>query len=382
VAVVAVVLVAFWGIQQLRPKADKEKRERPPIPVLVQPAATRAVPLTLRAIGNVQAINSVAVRPQVTGPLTKVAFQQGQPVSKGQLLFEIDPRPFQASLDQAQAALARDRATAEQATSQAQRYAGLLKQGFVSAEQASQFQASAEAGAATVRADEATVENAKLQLSYTQIRSPIDGVAGGVQLTVGNLVSPTGSTPLVTINQVHPVYVSFTVPENQLAQVRKYRAEHPLTVQATPAGADKPATGTLAFQENQVDPQTGTMRLRATFPNQDGALVPGQFTDVTLQLDVQQDALTVPSAAVLQSQSGPNVFVLQPDNTVELRPVTLERQTDQWAVVSKGLQPGEQVVTDGQVSLAPGAKVVLKTSLNQPNPQGPGGADHPRKHRP
>lgn len=356
-AIAAVLVIAL--VLHLR-AAPPKKRAFPPVPVTVAAATVADVPLTLETVGSVVPTDSVAVHAQVTGQIVSIDFQQGQRVHAGQLLFAIDPRPYQAAYDQAKAQLARDTATAGQAAVESRRYAGLLKQGYVSREQAEQYAATASANAATLEADQAALENARVQLGYTRITSPIVGVAGVLQLTRGNLVRAGDTTPLVTVDRVAPIYVAFAVPENQVDALRRYAQGGALAVTALPAGASAPAQGTLSFLDNAVDPANGTLKARATFANRDGGLVPGEFVDVTVAL-AQEHALTVPVEAIVTGQEGASVFVVQPDGTARLVPVKLERTTATLAVISSGLSPGAEVVTRGQVALHPGAKVAVET---------------------
>jgi multidrug efflux system membrane fusion protein len=356
----------YWATH----RATKVEKKPPPTPaVLSALVARRPVPLEVQAIGNVEAHNSVQLRALATGEVTKVYFHEGQPVKRGQLLFTIDPGPGQAGMEQAQAALRRDNVVAANAAAEAKRYAGLLRQGFVTREQTEQLQANAAAAQATLAADRATVANARITLGYTTIKAPIDGIAGALQVNVGNLVKSADQTPLVVINQVRPIFVTFSVPEAQVDEVKRYQGSHPLAVEARPRGG-APATGTLTFLDNAVDQTTGTLKMKASFPNPDGRLVPGEYVDVLLTLAVT-DAITVPPQAVMTGQQGTFVFVIAADNTVAVRPVKVGRQTGDIAVIADGLQPGEKVVTDGQLQLVPGAKVRLREELAPPaNEQG------------
>ena len=338
-----------------------EKRQPPAAAVLYAPVVKKAVPLTLDAIGTVEASSSVLVRALATGELKHVTFKEGQPVKQGQLLFEIDPAPARAALAQAEAQLARDRVNANQARSEARRYAGLLRQGFVAREQAEQLAASANALGQTLEADEASVASARIQLGYTAIHAPIDGVVGALQVTAGNLVKAADQTPLVVIHRVHPIYVSFAVPEAQVDQVKRFQsAKHQLPVVAKPKGDGAPARGSLTFLDHAVDATTGTWKLRGTFANADERLVPGQYVDATLELDPGADTLTVPAQAIQNGQQGTFVWVIGADDTVAVRPVEVGRLAAQDAVITKGLTLGEHVVTDGQLALVPGATVKRK----------------------
>jgi multidrug efflux system membrane fusion protein len=343
------------------------------VPVTVAKVRQKNVPLNVRAIGNVEPISSVTVRPQVGGVLLRVLFSEGQEVRKGDLLFELDARPLQAQLLQAQAALARDKATAHDAEATARRYAALVKKEYVTQQQAEQAEAQAQAMRAALAADEAAVQQARLNLAYVQIRSPVTGRTGSLLVHAGNVVKALDDK-LVVIDQLQPIYVSFAVPENVLSQVRARNGAR-LPVSATPAMQDKPGgveqkaagaiapeahTGVLTFVDNAVDPGTGTIKLKATFANKDEALWPGAFVDVTLTLGEQQGAVVAPAEAVQRGQGGEYVFVVKGDLTVESRPVTVSRADQREAVIEKGLSPGETVVTDGQLRLQQGTKVEIK----------------------
>jgi multidrug efflux system membrane fusion protein len=342
----------------------KDAKGVPGVPVLVSPVIQKPMPVELRAIGNVQAYSTVVVKSLVEGTLTQAYFKEGQEVKKGDLLFTIDPRPFEVQLKQAEANLARDRAQAENARQEADRYQDLLKKEYVSQEQYEQIRATAAAYEGTLLADQAAIEQAKLQLDYCSIRSPIDGVAGTLLVYPGNLVKVNDPDhPLVTINQIRPIYVAFSVPEKDLSEIRKYRALRPLTVDATiPHSPTPPARGLLTFVDNTVNNTTGTIQLKALFPNDVKTLWPGQFVNAVLTLTTQPDAIVVPTQAVQSGQQGSYVFVVKSDQTVESRPVVVAREVSGETVIDAGLASGEQVVTDGQLRLAPGAKVEIKTA--------------------
>ncbi len=334
------------------------------VPVTVGEVVQKAVPVQLRAIGNVEAYSTVTIKSQVEGTLARVYFTEGQEVKKGDMLFLIDPRSFEAQLRQAEANLARDTAQAANARLDERRFADLYKEGGVSQQQYDQARTNATALEATVQADKSAVENAKLQLGYGSIRSPIDGRTGNLLVHQGNLVKANDADhPLVTINQIRPIYVAFSVPEQELTQVQRYRTLGSLKVEAiTPGREGPPPRGELTFVDNAVDRTTGTVELKATFPNVDHALWPGQFANVVLTLTTDPSAIVVPSQALQTGQQGPYVFVVKPDLTVESRPVVVQRTLGQESVIEKGLTTGERVVTDGQVRLVPGAKVDIKPS--------------------
>lgn len=358
---VALLALQLSACSQKDSSAASKKGDGPAIPVVVAPVIATTVPVQIQAIGNVEVQATVAIKSRVDGQIVKVSFNDGQDVGKGQVLFEIDARPFQAMLLQAQAALARDKAQLERARNQEERYKDLLQKGFVSQDAYAQFRTNVDTTEATVRADEAAVENARLQLEYTTIRSPINGRAGKILIQNGNLVKANDTVSLVVINQIAPVYVSFAVPEQYLGPIRKYMAMGKLAVVARPAdGSGSPADGALAFIDNTVDPTTGTVRLRATFPNTDKTLWPGQFVTTSVTLNEQHDAIVVPSQAVQTGPRGSYVYVVKPNMIAEMRDVTVERVDGAQSVVAKGLAAGEQVVTTGQSRLVPGIKVSVK----------------------
>jgi membrane fusion protein, multidrug efflux system len=338
-----------------------DARKKVAVPVIVATAVAKAVPEQLRAIGNVQAYATVLIRARVGGELLAVHFKEGDEVKSGALLFTIDPRPFEAALKQAEANLARDRAQLEHARRQAERYAAVVKKGYVSEDQNDQIVSNAVALEASVRAEEAAVENARLDLKYCTIRSPINGVTGQVKVDQGNLIKASDNdNPMVTIKQTSPIYVVFSVPEQNLPELKRRMAVGPLDVSVSvPADEEHPIKGELTFLDNTVDQTTGMILLRATIPNQDRALWPGQFVNVTLTLNTQRDAVVIPSQAVQTGQQGRYVFVVTPESTAEYRPVALARTVDGEAVVGKGITPGETVVTDGQLRLTQGTQVKM-----------------------
>ncbi len=340
-----------------RPAAETSAPRGPvAVPVTAAAAESRDVPIRLAAIGTVDPVSTVSIRPQVGGLLAVATFQEGQEVRQGDLLFRIDDRPFVTALHQAQAALARNQAQEIAATRDAARYDELLLKNFVSAEDRDRLVAQRDSAKAAVAQDKATIEAARLQVAYATIRSPIDGKTGPLLIQPGNVVQANASV-LVTIHQMRPIRVAFPVPESRLPEVRQRMAGGVLDVLASPQGDPGPAiAGHLTFLGNEVDRTTGTVLLKATFDNADGRLWPGQFVRVHLTLGVQKGATVVPSAAVQEGQQGSYVFVIKPDDTAELRKVTLGPVDDSLAVVD-GVTPGEQVVTDGQLRLAPGTAV-------------------------
>jgi multidrug efflux system membrane fusion protein len=359
------------------------------VPVTVANASHRDVPLEVQVIGNVEAYSTITVKAQVGGQLTDVFFKEGDFVKKNDKLFTIDTRPLdaaynqavaniardQAALLQAQANMARDEANAKYQDAQAKRYAELFQAGVISKDQAEQLRASADASAQAVKADQAaiasaqaaigaskaTAENAKVQLGFTTIYSPINGRTGNLTVKQGNVVT-ANNMDMMTINQVEPIYVTFSVPEAQLTAIKKYMAMGSLSVRARPQDADTGSEerGALTFVDNSVDVTTGTIKLKGTFPNADHQLWPGQFVRVTLRLTTQQNAVVVPNEAIQTGQSGAFVYVVKADKTVESRPVVTGSRVEQDMVVSEGLAVGETVVTEGQLRLAPGSKVVVR----------------------
>ena len=346
--------------------ADKKGKDSPAIPVIVATVTEQSVPLKIQAIGNVEVQTTVSIKSRIDGQIVKVGFSDGQDVAKGQTLFEIDARPLQAQLEQAQATLARDKAQVDRARAQEERYKDLLQKGFVSQDAYAQFRTNVDTAAATVRASEAAVENARVQTEYAVIRSPIEGRAGKILIQQGNLVKANDTVSLVVINQLAPIYVSFAVPEQYLGVIRKYMAMGKLAVEALPPGAtDVAAVGTLAFVDNTVDATTGTVRLRATFPNKDKSLWPGQFVGASVTLNEQQNAIVVPSQAIQTGPKGQFVYVVKA-GAAQMREIAVERVDGAQSIIGKGLAAGEQVVTSGQSRLIPGMKVSSKPDQKAP----------------
>ena len=342
-------------------KKEQKQAGMPSVPVSVGSAAEKTVPLQVSAIGNVEASSIVAVKAQVGGTLTKVHFTEGQDVKKGELLFTIDPRPYEAALKQADAILARDRAQHENARAEERRYEELVKKGYVSQTQYEQVRTNAVALEAVAQSSKAAVENAHLQLMYCTIRSPFSGRTGSLVVHEGNLIKANAETPMVTINQIQPVNVSFAVPEKTLPEIKKYMAGGALKVEALLSKDDRnPVQGKLTFIENAVDSATGTIKLKGSFANSDRKLWPGQFVNVLLTLATQSNAIVVPTQAVQTGQNGQFVFLVREDSTVEAKPVVVSRTFNEESVIESGLKSGEKVVTDGQLRLTPGAKVEIK----------------------
>jgi multidrug efflux system membrane fusion protein len=333
----------------------------PAVPVVVAQVEQKTVPVEIRAIGNVEAYSTVSLKAQVTGQITAIHFREGQDVRKGDLLFEIDRRPFEVALAQAQAALARDKARAENSRIQAERYAKLYQEGVASKEQYDAQRADAESLAAAVQADQAAIDQAKLNLEYCSIHSPVDGRTGSLMLHVGNLTKANDVPILVTINQITPIYVNFAVPEQYLAEVKARMAAGRLMVRAQvpdePSAAEE---GALSFVDNTVDAATGTIKMKATFPNPRRKLWPGQFVNVVLTLSAQPNAIVVPAQAVNTAQNGSYVFVVGREGKAQMRRITPGRTVGNETVITEGLKPGETVVTDGQLRLVDGSRVTIK----------------------
>jgi len=375
------------------------------VPVTVATAARKDVPVEIQVIGNVEAYSTITVKAQIGGELNRVHFSEGDFVKKGDVLFEIDRRPLEASLNQAVANTARDRAALGQAQAnlakdqaqekysdtQAKRYAELAQSGVISRDQAEQLRANADAVAQAVAADKAAIESAKaaigageaaveqvrVQLGYTTIRSPIDGRTGNLTVKQGNVVT-ANNMDMMTINQVEPIYVTFAVPEAQLNAIKSYMGKGKLIVRAKPQDDDSAEeSGALTFIDNSVDATTGTIKLKGTFSNNDHKLWPGQFVRVTLRLTTQQNAVVVPNEAVQAGQNGQFVYVVKPDRTVDARPVTTGQRVDQDLVIQSGIEAGDIVVTEGQLRLAPNnpnIKVAVRDGRGGGRGQGGGAA--------
>jgi multidrug efflux system membrane fusion protein len=394
----------------------QDARSRPAVPVIVTRVKKADVPYTIEANGVVTPLEAASVTAQVEGIIQRVAFREGQDVVKGQVLFQIDSRPYQASYQQALANLARDRANAENAQREAQRYAALVQQDYVTREQADQYRANAASATANVAASQAAVASARFNLDNTSIRAPISGRTGGLLVREGNIVHASGATPLVVINQVSPILVRFAIPSTQLPLLQRYGTTGGLVVQATPntgmassvdsnaagpigltvGGGDpgqstgggppgtasaaprptaassqlvaltQPEHGSLFFIDNAVDTTTGTVLLKASFPNPNRRLWAGEFVTTRLELFVEQNALVVPATAVVTGQQGPYVYVVSDSMTVKQRPVTVERTAGSITVIAAGLRDGETIVSEGQSRLTPNAKVVINTPQGAP----------------
>jgi membrane fusion protein, multidrug efflux system len=379
---------------------SEEPKARMAVPVRAAPAAQKTIPIQIRTIGNVEAYSTVSIKAQVGGTLTGVHFKEGQDVRKGDPLFTIDSRPFEADLQRAQANLARDVAQSKQAHAnrardaaqlknaelEARRFADLIREGIATQQNYDQARTNVEAlqaavaadkaaienAEAGIRGDKAAVENARLSLGYCAIRSPMNGRTGSLMVNQGNLIKANDTQALVVINQISPIYVNLSVPENDLNRIRKYASTGKLTVEATiPGDGGKSEAGLITFVDNAVDRSTGTIRLKGIFANQERRLWPGQFVQVALTLAMQQNAVVVPAQAVQAGQKGQYVFVVKPDLSAEVRSVAVGATVNGETVIEKGIQPGEKVVTDGQLRLVPGAKVEVKSEPENPQPPSP-----------
>jgi multidrug efflux system membrane fusion protein len=332
----------------------------PPVPVAAAQVIQKDVPVQIKAVGTVGAENTVTVRSRLDGQILKVYVREGRDVKKGELLFVIDPRAIEANLRQAEATLARDEVQSKNADIEANRYAFLVEKGYVSRDQYDQFRTTAEALKATVKADRAAVDNLRVQLQYCYIRSPINGRTGSLLVDEGNVVK-NNDTALLTINRIMPIQVAFSVPEKYLSNIKRYRAGGELKVEVLIPGDKTPEVGAVFFIDNSVDPATGTIRLKGRFPNPDRHLWPGQFVNTVLTLTTQKGAVVIPSQAIQTGQQGTFVFVVKPDLTAEMRPISVNRSLNGETVINKGVSPGETVVTDGQIRLVPGSRVEIKT---------------------
>lgn len=353
--------VTLSGLAACSDKKVQAVAAPPAAPVTIAEVGRETIPVEVRAIGAGEAYSTVTVTSQVAGTIERVNFVEGQFVKQGDLLFTIDRRPFEAALQQAEANLAKDIAQSKYAESQAGRYQELFRSGIVSTDQYDQFKSNSQALQAAVRADQAAVETAKIQLGYCTINSPLSGKTGSLLAHPGSVVK-VNDTNLVVINQIAPMYVDFSVPEQYLAEIRQRFAAGKVKVTALVPDEKEPAAGSLSFINNTVDNTTGTVLLKGTFPNDDHRLWPGQFVNVDLVLSSQTNQTVVPSEAVQTGQNGVYVFVVNPDSTVTLRPVQVGATYQGHTVITQGVRPGEKVVTNGQLRLYPGAKVTFKNS--------------------
>jgi multidrug efflux system membrane fusion protein len=346
-------------------KGDKAFQP-PPVPVVTMEASVRTIPYEVQSIGTAEAYNTVSIRSQVGGVVSRVYFKEGDPVRKGARLFLVDEAPYRAALQAARAQLVRDRVTAANLEERLKRYDELIKKDYITEQEHSDMQANLEAMQATVRADSANVESARLNLDYCSIESPIDGRVGTRMIDEGNVVKANGDSPMVVIHQIRPIRVQFTVPQQYLTRLLKYSASQKLRVLATTADEDSTVhEGYLTFVDNAVDVATGTIMLKAEFANEDGMLWPGQFVNVTLILTQIEDAIVVPSQAVGTGQDGDFIFVVKPDATVEMRSVRVRYRLNNDTVLESGVEAGEKVVVDGQLRLRPGSRVVEKAPVSE-----------------
>ena len=341
----------------------------PSVPVTVAPVVRKSVPIEISVIGAAEPFSSVAIRSQITGQLNAVNFTEGDDVKAGQVLFTLDRRPLEAAVEQAQANLDRDVAQAANAAAQFKRYQDLAERGIATKEQVDTARTSMTALNATVNADRAALENAQVQLQYATITATISGRTGALMVHEGNLVRANDQTPLVVINQIAPISVSFAIPEARLPDLKRYMAQGALRVTASPPKDEaRPAVGRISFVDNQVDQTTGTIKLKGTFSNEDRRLWPGQFLNVVVTLTNDPAAIVVPTAAVQTGQQGQYVFIVKEDKTVDMRPVVVSRTSAAETVLASGVKPGETVVTDGHLRLVPGSHITVKA---------PGRADEP-----
>jgi membrane fusion protein, multidrug efflux system len=356
IALVGVLVMSVAACRATKPKPRDEV-----VPVTVAVAKQKNVPIEIRAIGRVQPLQTVEVHALVTGQLMNVWFREGQDVRRGDRLFTIDPRPYRAELSQAEANLVRDQANLRNAEAEAARYAELVKKDYVTREDYDRYTSAAAAARAVVAADRAAVESARLNVSYCDIRSPMSGRTGGLQVHAGNIVKANDPQALVVINQIRPVYVQFAVPEMQLTPLRARGTANVPVVAMAQQGGPPIATGKLSFINNEVDASTGTITLKATFANDNSALWPGQFVTVAVNLQDRPNAVVVPSQALQTGQRGQYVYVVKQDRSVEMRTVKAGDGTpEQETIIEAGLQAGETIVTDGQLRLTPKSKVEVK----------------------
>lgn len=361
ICLLLIVGAAVFAWRRASGSAEPVVKVAPAVPATVATVAAKDIPVRLRAIGNVEAFTTVAIKARVDGQIVAVKFTEGDEVKQGQVLFEIDRRPFEAQLAQAQANKLRDQALLDHAREQEKRYKDLLDRKFISPDAYEQVKTNVDTASATVRADEAAMQSVRLQIDYCTIKSPLTGYAGKIMIQQGNLVKANDVGALVVINQVRPVYVSFSVPEQDLSEVRRYQQSGELLVTATLANSGHAAVpGKLSFIDNSTDITTGTIKLKAEFANADKAFWPGQFANVVLTLTTQRGAIVAPSSAVQNGPNGQYVFVVKPDQTVDLRNIKIARTEGDDTVIASGLVAGDKVVTAGQMRLAPGIRIAAE----------------------
>ena len=364
-------LLALAALAACSGRAPAGSGGHEPVPVKVGTVIQKDVPILISEIGSVEPYTTVAVKAQVGGELVEVRFREGQDVRQGEVLFRMDSRPYEAALRSARAQLDKDSVQLKTAQQDVARYADLVKKDYVTQEEFDRIRTNAAALEAAVGADGAAVDNAAVQLEYCTIRSPIDGRTGKLMVNRGNIVKANADTPLVVINQIDPIYVSFSVPERNLSEIKTRRAAGKLEVTATsPDAGAPPLSGSLSFVDNAVDRSTGTVLLKATFPNPAHALWPGQFVTASLQVSLKPKAVLVPAQAIQTGQQGAYVYVVRPDLTVESRPIVPGAAYERLTIVENGIQAGERVVTDGQIRLVPGATVRIQEGAAEGAPPG------------
>jgi membrane fusion protein, multidrug efflux system len=366
VAIIAVLAVAAGGAVALTrtsafrsTAAPQAPAAPPPVGVVAASVQSHDVPIYLRGVGTVIAYNNVLVRSQITGELVKISFDQGQQVKKGDVLAVIDPRPYQAQLDQAIANRDRDQAHLENANIDLKRYTELARQKSIAQQLADSQKAIVDQLIAIVKSDEAIIESARVNLSYTNLTSPIDGVTGIRQIDIGNIIHPTDVNGLVDVTQIEPISLIFTLPEAEFVPVQEHLSQGPVTVFVDSQDGKQLDQGKLNLVDNQIIQTTGTIRLRAQFPNQKHLLWPGQLVNARLLLDTRHDGLTVPASVVQQGPQGAYAYVINPDSSVAIRPIKIAQISEGQALIDAGLQANEQVVTDGQYKLQPGVHVTI-----------------------
>ncbi len=364
-SIILLAVFAAFALAACGPKNGNPAAVRTPMaaPVSVAKAAAKDMPLQIKAIGSIQAYSFVQLKAQVSGPLSGVFFREGQDVKKGDVLFKIDPRPFEIAMRQAEAVLAKDRALLRNAEEEVTRFTDLAGKEYVTKERYDQYRVNADVLKATVQADEAAAANARLQLDYCTIASPVDGRTGSLMVYPGNLIRASDTTPLVVIYQIRPIYAAFSVPEQNLPLIRTYKDKGELKAEAFLNNNVVPIPGVLAFIDNGIDATTGMVLLKAAFPNADQSFWPGQWVNMVLTLTVEKNVVVVPAPAVQTGQSGTFVLVVKADQTVESRPVTVVRTVGEESVIGSGLQAGETVVTDGHLRAVPGGRVEIKKAL-------------------
>jgi len=352
-----VIALAFGAGK--KPTSSRQAGPPPPAPVEVATVEQRSMPIEMKSIGTVEPIATVQIKSKVQGEILQVHFADGAQVKAGDALFSIDPRTFDAALKRAQANFAIAQTTADNASEQAERYTTLIKRGVASKEQTSQFLTTAESQKSELAARQADVDEARLSLEWTRVTAPISGRAGAALLKAGNIAQPNVDT-LAVINQMQPIYVAFSLPESSLASVRQWMTKGQVVVTAyEPDSGRELGFGTLSFVDNSVDRASGMITFKATFPNTEESLWPGQFVDVTVKLAEEANSIVIPSTAISEGQKGSQVFVVEGDKAV-LRPVEVERSVGSFSVIKSGLQPGERVITRGQLRVSAGGKVAVK----------------------